>query len=90
MQSAKTSPQVTIYSTHTCGFCKLEKMWLDEQGVVYINYFVDEDHTKAHEMIEKSGQMGVPVTVVAQTDGSEELVVGFDRPRLANLLGLAG
>lgn len=87
-QAAAGAPQISIYSTHTCGYCKMEKAWLDEQGINYTNHFVDDDQARADEMIEKSGQMGVPVTIVTLADGSEELVVGFDRPRLAKLIGL--
>lgn len=76
---------VTIYSTQTCPYCKQEKAWLDEQGIKYTNYFVDEEPDKAQEMIDKSGQLGVPVTIV-QADDKEEVVVGFDRARLTTLL----
>ena len=80
-------PQVTVYSTQTCPFCRLEKEYLDEKKIVYTNYFVDQDSVKADEMIKKSGQMGVPVTII-EKDGKEEIVVGFDKSKLNSLLGI--
>ncbi|MBI2099566.1 NrdH-redoxin [Candidatus Uhrbacteria bacterium] len=80
--------KVLIYSTKTCPFCKMEKEYLTQKGVAFENIFVDEDETKAEEMTRKSGQMGVPVTVVTGDDGKEEVVVGFDKERLNQVLGL--
>lgn len=79
---------ITIYSTKTCPYCKMEKDYLDSKGVKYTNIFVDEDEKKAEEMIKFSGQMGVPVTVVADEAGKQNIIVGFDRPKLNALLGL--
>lgn len=81
-------PKITIYSTKTCPFCKLEKEYLDEKKISYTNFFVDDDPTKADEMIRKSGQMGVPVTVI-EKDGKEEIVIGFDKSKLNSLLGIS-
>ncbi len=81
-------PTVNIYSTTTCPFCKIEKTYLEEKGIAFTNIFVDEQPEKVGEMVEKSGQMGVPVTVVS-IDGKEEVVIGFDRDRLNTLLGIS-
>lgn len=78
---------VTIYSTKTCGFCKAEKEFLDEHNVKYSEVDVGIDKDKAREMIEKSGQMGVPVTIITEGD-NEELVVGFDKQRLVSALDI--
>lgn len=80
--------QIYIYSTHTCPFCKREKAWLEENGIEYTNYFVDEDASKAEEMIEASGQMGVPFTRIIKDDGSEEHILGFQQEKLAEILGI--
>lgn len=74
---------VTIYSTPTCHFCQLTKDFLKEKGIEYSDYNVAADLEKRQEMIEKSGQMGVPVIYVG-----DELIVGFDKERLASLLGV--
>ena len=72
---------VKVYSTPTCPYCKMAKSYLDEKGVAYDDVDVTKDATGRDEMIKKSGQMGVPVILV---DG--EIVIGFDKERLANLL----
>ena len=74
---------VTVYSTLTCPHCTNAKRYLDEKNVEYTNHDVGTDMEKRKEMVEKSGQMGVPVIDI---DG--EIIVGFDRPRIDGLLGL--
>ncbi len=76
--------QVTIYSTPTCHFCGLTKDFLKENNVAFTDYDVAHDLAKRQEMIQKSGQMGVPVIMVG-----EELIVGFDKEKLAASLGIA-
>lgn len=80
---------VTIYTTPTCGYCKMTKEFFKEHDVAYSEKDVATDQSAAEEMIQKSGQMGVPVTIVAE-DSKEEMIVGFDRSRLASVLGVAG
>jgi len=76
---------ITLYTTKTCPYCRQEKAWLDGLDIAYTNHSVDDDLAKQQEMIASSGQMGVPVTVV--TRGSrQEVVIGFDQPKLAELL----
>ncbi len=74
---------VTIYSTPTCHFCHLAKDYFTANGIVYTEYNVATDLEKRKEMVEKSGQMGVPVIII-----DNELTVGFDQPKIAKLLGL--
>ena len=78
---------VTIYSTPTCGYCTLAKDFLQEKGVAFTEVDVSVDQQKAQEMVEKTGQMGVPVIIINK-DGQEEVLVGFDQVQLTNLLGL--
>lgn len=78
---------VTIYTTDTCGYCKAAKEFMTSQGVQYTEVNVGRDQAKAREMIEKSGQMGVPVIVVGE-GADEQLIVGFDQRRLASSLGI--
>lgn len=75
---------VTIYSTPTCHFCNMAKDFLKEKGISYNEFDVAHDLEKRQEMIQKSGQMGVPVIFVG-----EEMTIGFDQERLASLLGTA-
>ena len=74
---------VKVYSTPTCPFCKQAKAYLKENKVSFDDIDVSIDAKKAQEMIEKSGQMGVPVLDI---DG--EIIVGFDREKIASTLGL--
>lgn len=73
--------KVTIYSTPTCGYCKAAKEFLTEKGVAFEDHDVSTDLEKRKEMVEKSGQMGVPVITVG-----EEMMVGFDEAKLTELL----
>lgn len=75
--------QVTIYTTPTCHFCHAAKEFFDANGVAYTDHNVGSDLEKRKEMIEKSGQMGVPVIDVGGT-----YVVGFDEMRLRDLLAI--
>ena len=74
---------VTIYSTPSCHFCHMAKDYFKENNVAYTEYNVASDLEKRKEMMEKSGQMGVPVIIIG-----DELTVGFDKPKIAKLLGL--
>ncbi|HIP50337.1 MAG TPA: glutaredoxin family protein [Candidatus Pacebacteria bacterium] len=78
---------VTIYSTPTCGYCTMAKDFLQEKGVEYEEVDVSVDQQKAQAVVEKTGQMGVPVIII-EKDGQEEVLVGFDQVQLTNLLGL--
>lgn len=74
---------VSIYTTETCGYCRLAKEFFQKNNIQYTEYDVGRDLEKRQEMIEKSGQMGVPVIMVGS-----DIVVGFNKPRLAELLGI--
>jgi glutaredoxin 3 len=80
--------KIKIYSTATCVFCRAEKQYLDEKNIAYDVIMVDEDEAAADEMIKRSGQMGVPFTVITQDDGTEIDILGFDQPKLAAALGI--
>jgi glutaredoxin 3 len=74
---------VTIYSTPTCHFCHAAKDFFTANGVAYTDHNVGSDLEKRKEMIEKSGQMGVPVINVGGT-----YLVGFDEAKLRELLAI--
>jgi glutaredoxin 3 len=76
---------VTIYTTPTCGYCQQLKAYLRQRGVPFTEYDVSRDQHAAAEMIRVSGQQGVPVTLI---DG--QVVVGFNRPRIDQLLVMSG
>ena len=74
---------VTIYSTPTCHFCKMAKDFFAEKGVEYTGYDVGSDAEKREEMIKMTGQLGVPVIVIGG-----DVMVGFDRQKIADKLGI--
>jgi len=73
--------KVKIYSTPTCTYCKQAKEFFKEEGIKFEDIDVSEDKKAAEEMVEKSGQMGVPVIEI---DG--KLVVGFDRDKIEEMI----
>jgi len=75
---------VTVYSTPTCSWCHAAKEHLRSHSVAFEDVDVSTDMARAREMIEKSGQYGVPVLDI---DG--EIIVGFDRTRIDTLLDLS-
>jgi len=74
---------VIMYSIDGCPFCSIAKRFFDENGVEYTVYEVDENLAAKQEMIEKSGQTGVPVIDI---DG--EVIVGFKEDEISGLLGI--
>ncbi len=79
---------VTVYSTPTCVYCKMTKEFFDEHDVAYTDVDVSQDQEAAQKMMDKSGQMGVPVIVVKGDDDNEEVIVGFQKDKLADLLNI--
>lgn len=77
--------KVEIYSTVSCHFCQMAKEFFKEKGIEYTNYDVGADAAKRAEMVEMTGQLGVPVIVI---DG-KDAVIGFDQKQVSKLLGIA-
>ncbi len=69
--------QTIVYSTPTCPYCRYVKQFLDGKGIPYTEKNVAADQTAALEMVRRSGQQGVPVTIIGN-----EVIVGFDQPAL--------
>lgn len=74
---------VTIYTTPTCHFCKMAKDFFAEKNITYTAHDVASDAVKREEMIQMTGQLGVPVIVIGG-----DIMVGFDRARIAEKLGV--
>jgi len=75
--------KVRVFSTPSCPYCVRLKQFLKESNVAFEDIDVSANQEAAQEMIQKSGQMGVPVLDI---DG--EIIVGFDRDRIKIILGL--
>jgi len=74
---------VEIYSTPTCHYCHLAKDFLMQHNIAYIEHDVSVNLKKRQEMVEKSGQMGVPVISV-----NGDFMVGFNEEAMAKALGI--
>lgn len=74
---------VQIYSTPSCHFCHMAKDFFKANNVEFTDYDVSNDQAKRDEVIERSGQMGVPVIFIG-----EDMVIGYDEARIKSLLGL--
>lgn len=73
--------KVIVYSTENCPWCHKVKEFLKSKNIRFKDLGVDKDEKAAKEMIDKSGQMGVPVIDI---DG--EIIIGFDKPALEKAL----
>ena len=76
--------KVKVYSTPTCPWCVKVKEYLEEKKVDFENIDVSEDQEAAKEMMEKSGQMGVP-----QIEIDGKIIVGFDKEAIEEALKAA-
>lgn len=74
---------VKIYSTPACPFCIKAKQYLKDNNVTFEDLDVSSDQNLVSEMVEKSGQMGVPVL-----DIEGEIIVGFDKDKISQALGI--
>lgn len=73
--------KVEIYSTPTCPYCVKAKEFFKGKKIKFVDYNVAEDPEMAKKMVEKTGQMGVPVIMV-----DDQVVIGFDQPKIEELL----
>ncbi len=80
---------VRIYTTPQCPWCKKTKNFFQAHDIDYEEVDVADDEDAQKEMIEKSGQRGVPVTIVDEDDeGDEHIIIGFDEDQLTETLGI--
>ena len=73
--------KVIVYSTETCPYCVMAKDYLKKNNVEFEDINVNENHDAAKEMIEKSGQRGVPVI-----DIDSQIIIGFDQAAIEKAL----
>jgi glutaredoxin len=62
------------------------KRWLDDKGVKYETYMVDKNPIAAQNMVNLSGQIGVPFSTIEHEDGKVDMILGFDRPQFESVL----
>ena len=73
--------KIKVYSTETCPYCHMAKDYFKEKKIEFEDINVGEDKKAAQEMIDKSGQMGVPVI-----DIGGKIIVGFDKEKIEEAL----
>jgi len=79
---------IKIYSTPVCPYCHMLKDYLKGKNISFEDINVATDTVAADEMVEKSGQMGVPVTIIVADSGEEHVITGFDKAKINQLLGI--
>lgn len=75
---------VSIYTTPSCTYCRMAKEFFKEHSIQYAEYDVAADPVRRGEMVEMTGQLGVPVIRI-----DNAIMVGFNRTKVAELLGVA-
>ncbi|MBI4447990.1 glutathione S-transferase N-terminal domain-containing protein [Candidatus Woesearchaeota archaeon] len=80
---AEKKQKVVVYSTPTCTYCVMAKDFLKEHNIKFENIDVSENRKAAEEMVEKSGQMGVPVIEIGK-----QIIVGFDKEAIKKALNI--
>lgn len=76
--------KVVIYSTPNCTYCNMAKEFFKANNVSFESVDVAADPIRRQEMVEKSGQMGVPVIFV-----DDHMIVGYNKRMLSQLLGIS-
>ena len=79
----KNSRKIRIFSTPSCPYCITLKQFLKQHDFEFEDIDVSKDEKALEEMIQKSGQMGVPVIEI-----EDKIVVGFDKEKIVNILNI--
>lgn len=74
---------VEIYTTPGCAYCKMAKEYFKKNGIPYVEYDVSKDIAKRQELLDRTHQFGIPVIII-----NGKIVLGFDRAKINQLLGL--
>jgi glutaredoxin len=80
------SKNITIYTTNTCAYCEMVKKYLKSKGQQYQVINLDESPEHMQEIMNLSGQMAVPVTVIKDDNGQQDITVGWNPGKLASAL----
>ena len=76
-------PKVIVFTTPTCSFCRAAKQYFNEKRVRFTEVDVSRDQRAAEDMLRRTGQTGVPVILI-----NNKPIVGFDKPKINQLLGI--
>lgn len=86
---ADQTKSVTVFSTTYCASCAQLKKWLDSKDVAYDSVNLEESPDRQAEVLQKSGSLSVPVTIIADSEGNEQVVTGPNFADISSALGLA-
>lgn len=73
--------EIEVYTTPTCPYCTKLKNWLEDEDIEFEEFDLSENREKAQELIQKTGQRGVPQTLIKK-DGEEKAVIGFQPDKI--------
>lgn len=76
-------PKIKIYSTPACPYCQIAKKYLKDHGFDFEDLDVSKDEKALQEMLDKTGQMGVPVIEI-----NDKVIIGFNKSEIDKLLGI--
>ncbi len=81
----KITDKIVVYGAPSCPWCVKIKDWLENKKVdfEYVDLSLDKNRNRAQELVEKSGQMGIPVTIIGK-----EVIIGFDKNKIAKLANI--
>ena len=79
--------KIIVYSTPTCPYCVMVKDYLKSKKINFTEIDVSKDQKQAETMVEKSGQMGVPVMII-EKNNKEDIILGFDKDKINKLLNI--
>ena len=74
---------ITIFTTNTCSYCVMVKRWLASKGLSYEEVNLEQFPERQQEVLQMSGSLTVPITVVTRQDDSKQVVVGYNLTQLA-------
>jgi glutaredoxin 3 len=74
--------KIVVYGAPSCPWCVKLKDWMEEKKVKfeYVDLSLAENRDRGQELVKKSGQMGIPVTII-----DDEVIIGFDKEKIAKL-----
>lgn len=80
--------QLTVFTTTYCASCQTLKRWLDEQKIDYQTVNLDDAPDRQTEILQKTGQLQVPVVIINKADGDEVAIVGNQFSQIRQALDL--
>lgn len=74
---------ITIFTTNTCSYCVMVKRWLSSKGLTYEEVNLEQNPERQQEVLQMSGSLTVPITLVTKQDDTQQVVVGYNLSQLA-------